>query len=63
LANIHIVATKTKLTALAGRPLLVDSGDPQLDQDLTGLVPVICGFHDVVLYPLGNPATHKNSPL
>lgn len=55
LANVHIVATKTKLKALQGRPLLVDSGDPQLDQELAGLVPVICGFHDVVLYPLGNP--------
>jgi len=56
LENIHIVATKTKLKGLEGRPLLVDSGDPQLDQELAGLVPVICGFHDVVLYPLGNPA-------
>ena len=55
LSNIHIVATKTKLKGLEGRPLLVDSGDPQLDKDLAGLVPVICGFHDVVLYPLGNP--------
>ena len=55
LTNIHIVATKTKLKGLNGRPLLVDSGDPTLDQALAGLVPVICGFHDVVLYPLGNP--------
>jgi len=55
LINIHIVATKTKLKALQGRPLLVDSGDPQLDQEMAGLVPVICGFHDLVLYPLGNP--------
>lgn len=55
LVNIHIVATKTKLKALVGRPLLVDSGDPQLDIELAGLVPVICGYHDVVLYPLGNP--------
>ncbi|MDC9721130.1 MAG: ATP-NAD kinase, partial [Gammaproteobacteria bacterium] len=54
--NIHIIATKTKLKALQGRPLLVDSGDPKLDQDLAGLVPVICGFHDIVLYPLGNPS-------
>jgi len=55
IGNMNIVATKTKLKALAGRPLLVDSGDSQLDSDLAGLVPVICGFHDVVLYPLGNP--------
>lgn len=56
LNNIHILATKTKLKGLNGRPLLVDSGDAKLDQQLAGLVPVICGFHDLVLYPLGNPA-------
>lgn len=56
LHNIHIVATKTKLKGLNGRPLLVDSGDTKLDRELAGLVPVICGFHDLVLYPLGNPA-------
>jgi predicted polyphosphate/ATP-dependent NAD kinase len=61
LENVHIVATKTKLKALQGRPLLVDSGDPQLDQELAGLVPVICGFHDVVLYPLGNPVGRQVS--
>jgi len=60
LENIHIVATKTKLKALQGRPLLVDSGDPQLDKDMARLVPVICGFHDVVLYPLGNPANENS---
>ena len=59
LGNIHILATKTKLKGLNGRPLLVDSGDPKLDQELTGLVPVICGFHDLVLYPLGNPSNVK----
>jgi predicted polyphosphate/ATP-dependent NAD kinase len=61
LENVHIIATKTKLKALQGRPLLVDSGDPQLDQELAGLVPVICGFHDVVLYPLGNPVGRQVS--
>lgn len=59
LKNIHIVATKTKLKNLNGRPLLVDSGDPVLDKDLRGLVPVICGYHDLVLYPLGNPPAPK----
>jgi len=53
LENIHIVATKTKLKGLGGRPLLVDSGEPQLDLDLAGLAAVICGFHDVILYPIG----------
>lgn len=53
--NIHVVATKTKLNALTGKPLLVDTGDSQLDEELTGVVPVLCGYNDQLLYPIGNP--------
>lgn len=53
--NIHVVATKTKLNALAGRPLIVDSGDPALDAELAGLIPVCTGYRDVVLYPVAQP--------
>ena len=55
LDKVHILATKTKLKALNNQPLLVDTGDPELDQQLQGVVPVICGFNDHVLYPIGNP--------
>ena len=48
--NIHVIATKTKLQALEGRPLLVDSGDLQLNHKLSGVIPVITGYHDSVLY-------------
>jgi predicted polyphosphate/ATP-dependent NAD kinase len=47
---IHVVATKTKLNALEGRPLIVDSGDPALDRALAGLIPVHTGYRDAVLY-------------
>lgn len=50
---IHLVATKTKLNALAGRPLVVDSGDAQLDRELAGLIPVHTGYRDAVLYRIG----------
>lgn len=48
--NIILVATKTKLEALEGRPLIVDSGDTELDADLAGIIPVITGYRDSVLY-------------
>jgi predicted polyphosphate/ATP-dependent NAD kinase len=48
--NIHVIATKTKLKALEGRPLIVDSGDPELNHQLSGVIPVITGYHDSVLY-------------
>lgn len=50
--NLIIVASKTKLTELAGRPLLLDTGDPALDRALAGYRPVRTGYHDAVVYPL-----------
>jgi predicted polyphosphate/ATP-dependent NAD kinase len=48
--NLMILATKSKLKALAGRPLLVDTGDRSLDLELAGLYQVVTGYHDRVLY-------------
>ncbi len=53
--NIIILATKTKLKALEGRPLIVDSGDPELDRELCGYYRVITGYHDYVMYQVANP--------
>ncbi len=50
-----IVATHEKLSALAGRPLLMDVSDPVLEQSLQGFVEVVTGYHSHVLYRL---ATH-----
>jgi predicted polyphosphate/ATP-dependent NAD kinase len=52
LDNITIVAGKGKISALQGRALLVDTNDPQLDQDLCGYRRVVTGYHDEILYPL-----------
>ncbi|WP_298441176.1 ATP-NAD kinase family protein [uncultured Ferrimonas sp.] len=53
--NIQVIATKNKLTALAGRPLLADTGDEQLNAELAGHYRIITGYRDAVLYPLANP--------
>lgn len=55
--NLVVVATKTKITELAGRPLMVDSNDPQLDRELAGYVPVLTGYRDRILYPIGYGTT------
>lgn len=47
--HLHVVATKAKLQALNGRPLLVDSGDAELDAELAGFIRVITGYHDEVM--------------
>ncbi|WP_299591624.1 ATP-NAD kinase family protein [uncultured Microbulbifer sp.] len=50
--HLMVVATKTKITELGGRPLLVDSGDPALDEAWSGFIPVVTGYRDEILYPL-----------
>ncbi len=51
-ANICVVASPGKLQSLQGRPLLIDSGDAQLDHDFSGPIRVITGFQSEAIYPL-----------
>ncbi|KXJ55034.1 MAG: ATP-NAD kinase [Colwellia sp. Phe_37] len=53
--NIMIIATKAKLNALQARPLIADTGDSELDMELSGYLPVITGYNDQVLYPVASP--------
>jgi predicted polyphosphate/ATP-dependent NAD kinase len=48
--RLRIVATEAKLAALGGRPLLVDTGDPELDAALSGYRRVITGYHHETVY-------------
>lgn len=50
-----VVATEQKLIDLAGRPLLVDTGDPALDAELAGHVRVVTGPGRVAIYPIASP--------
>jgi len=51
--NFEIIATKSKLRQLEGRPLLTDTGDSELDKQLKGTKRVISGYRDFVVYPVG----------
>ncbi|MDO6763995.1 ATP-NAD kinase family protein [Agarivorans sp. 1_MG-2023] len=53
--NIVVVATKTKLKSLHGRPLIVDTGDTELDKILSGSIKVITGYRDYIMYRVSNP--------
>lgn len=50
--NVQLVSTKTKLTELNGRPLIVDSGDAALNQQWAGTLEVITGYRDKVVQPV-----------
>lgn len=52
--NLLVVATKTKITELGGRPLLIDSGEPALDTRWSGFIRVVTGYRDEILYPLSD---------
>lgn len=48
--NLVVVASKQKLASLEGRPLLVDTGDADLDASLAGYTRVIVGSDDYAMY-------------
>jgi predicted polyphosphate/ATP-dependent NAD kinase len=51
--RILVIATQTKLLSLGGRPLLVDTGDPELDVALCGYVKVTTGLGERTMYRVG----------
>ena len=48
--NLRVVTSVEKLTALNGRPLLVDTGDEEVDRMLTGYFRVITGHGEYAIY-------------
>ena len=48
--NIIVVATENKLLGLNGQPLLVDTGDPGVNQMLRGYAKVVVGLHKRIVY-------------
>lgn len=54
LDRITIVAAKSKIAELEGRPLLVDTDDPELDRALGGFRSIVTGYDDHILYRVGS---------
>lgn len=55
--NLIVVASKQKLAALEGRPLLVDTGSEKSDAMLSGYLRVITGLEDYVMYKVASSLT------
>jgi predicted polyphosphate/ATP-dependent NAD kinase len=51
--HVLVIATQTKLLSLEGRPLLVDTGDPALDEQLCGYAKVVTGLGERTMYKVG----------
>jgi predicted polyphosphate/ATP-dependent NAD kinase len=48
--NIIVVSLSEKLNALHGEPLLVDTGEPDVDEILAGYLPVVVGYREKIVY-------------
>ncbi len=48
--NIIVIATKSKLIALQGKPLFVDTGDETVNKMLSGYVRVVTGYRQEMIY-------------
>ena len=51
--NIMVIATMEKLIALAGKPLLVDTGDESLNEELAGYIRVTTGYRNYTMKKIG----------
>ncbi len=51
--NIIVVSTASKLLALEGRPMIVDTGDIELDKELGGIIEVIIDYKESSFYRIG----------
>ena len=48
--QITVVATRTKISSLNGRPLLVDTGDVSVDTAIHGICEITSGYEDRLIY-------------
>ena len=56
LGDIVVVATQQKLLALEERPLLVDTGDEELNAELCGYRRVVTNLNESTIYPVSTEA-------
>jgi len=50
--HILVVSTMEKIVSLNHRPLLVDTGDQEVDRQLRGFIKVVTGYDERLVYPV-----------
>lgn len=59
--GIIVIATTEKLQALNGRALQLDTNDAELDRQLAGFLPVMTGYQQQILYPVGDTVADETN--
>ena len=57
--SVIVLATREKLASLEGRPLLVDTGDEELDRMLDGFTKVVTGSNEYHVHRVGSQARSR----
>jgi predicted polyphosphate/ATP-dependent NAD kinase len=52
LENIIVISAPEKILSLGGRPLLVDTGDHEIDKALSRYMKIITGYGERIVYPV-----------
>ena len=59
--QVTIISTPSKIFALQGKPLVVDTGDVHIDAELAGMHRVITGASETMIYPVESVVTVEES--
>lgn len=54
LDNIIVISAPKKILALGGRPLLVDTGDYEIDKTLSRHMKIVTGYGERIVYPIAS---------
>jgi predicted polyphosphate/ATP-dependent NAD kinase len=54
-AAILVICLASKIAALQGRPMLVDTGDAEVDRLLAGYIQVVTSYHESIIYKIISP--------
>ena len=60
-SQLNIISTPSKIFALQGKPLVVDTGDVHIDAELTGMHRVITGAGETMIYPVVSVVSAEES--
>ncbi len=52
LDNIMVISALEKILSLGGRPLLVDTGDYEMDKALSRYIKIVTGYGEQIVYPV-----------